>query len=112
MDQTRKIFQRAICLPLENLEALWQAYNAFENDLNKTTARKFIADKSPVYMQARSALRQLRNILNGVDRNRIPRPPTWTPAERQEVLQFPNNLTYSWINGKLGLNGRERILYC
>lgn len=88
MDQTRKIFQRAICLPLENLEPLWQAYNAFENDLNKTTARKFIADKSPVYMQARSALRQMRNILAGIDRNRIPKPPTWTPAERQELEQW------------------------
>jgi cleavage stimulation factor subunit 3 len=37
MDQTRKIYQRAICMPIENLESLWQAYNAFENDLNKTT---------------------------------------------------------------------------
>ena len=37
MDQMRKIYQRAVCLPLENLEALWQDYNAFENDLNKAT---------------------------------------------------------------------------
>src|SRR2546423_5572354 len=85
MDQTRKIYQRAICMPLENLETLWQSYNQFENDLNKTTARKFVAEKSPAYMQARSALRQMRIIMGGLDRNKIPRPPTWTPLERQEL---------------------------
>jgi hypothetical protein len=37
MDQTRKIYHRAVCVPLENLETLWQGYNAFENDLNKAT---------------------------------------------------------------------------
>jgi cleavage stimulation factor subunit 3 len=37
MDQTRKIYQRAVCLPLENLETLWQGYNTFENQLNKAT---------------------------------------------------------------------------
>src|SRR5215471_8203909 len=42
MDQTRKIYQRAVCIPLENLEALWQGYNAFENDLNKTTVKSVI----------------------------------------------------------------------
>jgi cleavage stimulation factor subunit 3 len=41
MDQTRKIYQRAVCIPLENLETLWQGYNAFENDLNKTTVIPF-----------------------------------------------------------------------
>jgi cleavage stimulation factor subunit 3 len=37
MDLTRKIYQRAVCIPIENLEALWQSYNAFENDVSKTT---------------------------------------------------------------------------
>jgi cleavage stimulation factor subunit 3 len=88
MDQTRNIYQRAVCIPLENIETLWQSYNAFENDLNRTIARKFVAEKSPAYMQARSALRQMRNIIEGIDRNRIPRPPTWSPAERHEVCSF------------------------
>ena len=42
MDQTRKIYQRAVCLPLENLETLWQGYNAFENELNKATVPAFV----------------------------------------------------------------------
>jgi cleavage stimulation factor subunit 3 len=120
MDQMRKIYQRAVCLPLENLEALWQQYNAFENDLNKTTvvvlfslsnvkARKFVAEKSPAYMQARSALRQMRSIMGGLDRNKIPRPSTWTPPERQEVYISHSTLIPSSICGRLGLNGKRQI---
>ncbi len=36
-------------------------------------------------MQARSALRQMRAVMGGLDRNKIPKPPTWSQAERQEV---------------------------
>ena len=31
-------------------------------------------------MQARSALRQMRAVMGGLDRKRIPKPPTWSPA--------------------------------
>lgn len=37
MDLLRKIYQRAVCVPMDKLESIWQEYNAFENSLNKTT---------------------------------------------------------------------------
>jgi cleavage stimulation factor subunit 3 len=37
MDALRKVYQRAICIPLNNVEALWKAYDAFESGLNKLT---------------------------------------------------------------------------
>lgn len=55
MDQTRRIYQRAVCLPLENLETLWQGYNAFENDLNKATVF-FISSK--LILRRESSLRR------------------------------------------------------
>jgi len=36
-------------------------------------------------MQARSALRHMRTIMGGLNRSKIPAPPMWTPAERQEL---------------------------
>ena len=35
MDSVRKLYQRAVCIPLDNVEALWKAYDAFESGLNK-----------------------------------------------------------------------------
>jgi cleavage stimulation factor subunit 3 len=109
MDQTRKIYQRAVCMPLENLETLWQSYNQFEIDLNKSTARKFVAEKSPVYMQARSALRQMRTIMGGLDRNKVPRPPTWTPLERQELDRW--KAWIEWEKSNPLILDNENVVY-
>lgn len=37
MDMLRKAYQRAVCIPLDNVESIWQEYNQFENNLNKMT---------------------------------------------------------------------------
>ncbi|KAM0751817.1 Suf-domain-containing protein [Meredithblackwellia eburnea MCA 4105] len=39
MDALRKAYQRAVCIPVNNVEAIWQDYNTFENNLNKMTVR-------------------------------------------------------------------------
>lgn len=39
MDQLRKAYQRAIQAPINNVESIWQEYNAFENNLGKLTVR-------------------------------------------------------------------------
>ena len=37
MDALRKVYHRAVQIPLENVEALWQELEAFENGLNRIT---------------------------------------------------------------------------
>lgn len=61
MDQLRKVYHRAVQIPLDNVERLWSELEAFETNLNKITAKKFMADLSPAHMQARTVLRQLVN---------------------------------------------------
>ncbi|KAG5641047.1 hypothetical protein DXG03_006292 [Asterophora parasitica] len=61
MDALRKVYHRAVQIPLDNVEGLWQDLEAFENGLNRITAKKFMADLSPAHMQARTTLRQLLN---------------------------------------------------
>jgi tetratricopeptide (TPR) repeat protein len=67
MDLTRKAYQRALSIPIQGLEQLWQAYDAFENSLNKVTAKKLIADKSSAYMAARSSCRELVDLIDALD---------------------------------------------
>ncbi|KAF8954725.1 hypothetical protein BDZ97DRAFT_1942245 [Flammula alnicola] len=61
MDALRKVYHRAVQIPLDNVERLWQELETFETNLNKITAKKFMADLSPAHMQARTVLRQLIN---------------------------------------------------
>ncbi len=66
MDALRKVYHRAVQIPLDNVERLWQDFEAFETNLNKITAKKFMADLSPPHMQARTVLRQLTNHLSSL----------------------------------------------
>jgi len=44
----RRVYQRAIVQPIHNVETLWNAYNTFENGLNKTLVRKWPFAASPI----------------------------------------------------------------
>ena len=37
MDQLRKTYQRAVCVPMANVNDLWKEYDQFEMSLNKIT---------------------------------------------------------------------------
>lgn len=41
-DLVRKTYQRAVVIPLNNVEALWRDYNTFENSINKQTVTTHI----------------------------------------------------------------------
>ncbi|KIJ33188.1 hypothetical protein M422DRAFT_183517 [Sphaerobolus stellatus SS14] len=101
MDALRRIYQRAVQIPLEILEQLWSEYNAFEIGLNKLTARKFIQDMNNSYMTAKEALKQLRMHLGIL----FPPPPNFASSERKPFYlpepTSPNNdiqrsLAKSW----------------
>ena len=85
MDQLRRVFRRAVVIPLNQVEAIWRDYDAYENALNKLTAKKFLAESSPGYMQARSVLRELKGQTENLVRPELPVLPCWilpTPFSR------------------------------
>lgn len=63
MDQIRRVYHRALGTPLEGIEMLWHQYDAYENALNRVTAKKMLSDKSSAYMAARQAAKELATIL-------------------------------------------------
>ncbi|PQE09541.1 hypothetical protein CJF30_00010637 [Rutstroemia sp. NJR-2017a BBW] len=88
MDQLRKAYQRAICVPMSSVNNLWKEYDQFELSLNKITGRKFIQEHSPSYMTARSANTALENTIRGLQRTTLPRlPPALGFEGDQEYLQ-------------------------
>ncbi|KAJ7050847.1 Suf-domain-containing protein [Mycena amicta] len=103
MDGLRKVYHRAVQIPLDNVEKLWSDLEAFEMALNKITAKKFMADLSPAHMQARTVLRQLSNHLSGLNLSNpqgglsLPAPPSFSPIERQLVGRWKSYL--KWEEG-------------
>ncbi|OAX32037.1 hypothetical protein K503DRAFT_777066 [Rhizopogon vinicolor AM-OR11-026] len=82
MDSLRKVYHRAVQIPLENVEKLLSELEAFENSLNKITAKKFMSDLSPSYIQARTVLRQLQHHLGPL----FPPPPASSSARPELYL--------------------------
>lgn len=80
MDDLRRVYQRAVSVPLTNIETIWKDYDAYENGLNKLTAKKFLAERSPAYMTARRVLRDLKAYTDHLAKPLLPRVPVWTSS--------------------------------
>lgn len=95
MDALRKTFHRAICIPMDQLEHIWRDYDLFENTVNKLTGKKSVSEKSPGYMTARAAIRDLKAMHEPLARFVMASPPSWLPGH----LPIQNN------NDELTLSG-------
>ncbi|KAI1353622.1 hypothetical protein F5Y01DRAFT_275728 [Xylaria sp. FL0043] len=97
MDILRKVYQRAICIPIANLNALWKEYDQFELGLNKVTGRKYLQERSPAYMTARSANTALDNITRGLRRTTLPRLPPMPGFDGDQEFHEQLKLWRAWI---------------
>ncbi|OAA54541.1 eukaryotic translation initiation factor [Niveomyces insectorum RCEF 264] len=123
MDQLRKAYRRATSVPISNVNQLWKEYDQFEMGLNKITGRKFLAERSPAYMSAKSANTALENVVTrGLHRTTIPRLPPVAGFEGYQEYMTQVDLWQKWIawekSDPLDLRVdepavyRARILYC
>ncbi|KAI1004892.1 mRNA 3'-end-processing protein [Podosphaera aphanis] len=97
MDQLRKAYQRAIDVPMSTLNGLWKEYDQFEMSLNKITGRKFLQEKSPNYMSARSANTALENLTRGLIRTTLPQLPPAPGFEGDQEFLTQVDLWQKWI---------------
>ncbi|KAI9031293.1 hypothetical protein DFJ74DRAFT_655243 [Hyaloraphidium curvatum] len=119
MDLLRKTYHRALSAPIANIEQLWRDYDSYENGLSRMTAKKFISDRSPGYMLARSAQRELRIRLESLDiaqKNWLAKPPTWSEKECQILMTWKRYIEWERSNpmkldDKSGLANRVVYAY-
>ncbi|KAL1838518.1 hypothetical protein VTJ49DRAFT_2592 [Mycothermus thermophilus] len=97
MDQLRKAYQRAVCVPIANVNTLWKEYDQFEMGLNKLTGRKYLAEKSPSYMSAKSANTALENITRGLQRTTLPRLPPAPGFDGDQEYMEQVDIWKKWI---------------
>jgi cleavage stimulation factor subunit 3 len=98
MDQLRKAYQRAICVPIGNVNTLWKEYDQFEMGLNKLTGRKYLAEKSSSYMSAKSANTALDNITRGLQRTTLPRLPPAPGFDGDQEYMEQVEIWKKWIS--------------
>ncbi|CAO3662322.1 unnamed protein product [Rhizopus stolonifer] len=94
MDSMRRAYQKAVTIPLNNVEHLWKEYDQWENSLNRLTAKKFLGEKSSAYMTARTALREMRLLTDGITHHSVPLPPQWSDSERIQLEQWKKYINW------------------
>ncbi|OKL60399.1 mRNA 3'-end-processing protein rna14 [Talaromyces atroroseus] len=102
MDLLRKAYQRAICVPTHALNTLWKDYDQFEMGLNKLTGRKFLQERSPAYMTARSSYTELQNLTRDLDRTTLPKMPPAPGFDGDAEFQQQVELWRRWIAWEKG----------
>ncbi|ODA75977.1 hypothetical protein RJ55_08618 [Drechmeria coniospora] len=122
MDQLRKAYQRGIDVPMSTVNNLWKEYDQFEMGLNKVTGRKFIQERSPGYMSAKSANIALDNIMRVLRRTNLARLPPAPAFDGHDEFQAQVEMWKRWIawekDDPLVLKDddnqayKERVLYC
>jgi cleavage stimulation factor subunit 3 len=100
MEQLRKLFQRAVVQPLQNLELIWKDYDAYENSLNKILAKALLSDFGPKYMNARSVYRERKNMSDGIQKQMLARPTRHilNSKDSVQVKLWKNLLAYEKSN--------------
>ncbi|KAG8630182.1 hypothetical protein KVT40_001801 [Elsinoe batatas] len=98
MDLLRKAYQRAVCVPMSAVTNLWKEYDSFEMGLNKMTGRKFLQEKSPSYVTARSSYTALYNITQHLRRGGVPRLPPHPGAYGEEDFSSQVEIWEKWIS--------------
>lgn len=97
------MYHRAVRIPLDNVERLWQEFEAFEMNSNKIIAKKLMAGLAPAHMQVRTTLRQLVShvaALYAQSPNELflPSPPRFDAAERSLVGKWKTYLKWEESN--------------
>ncbi|KAF4585968.1 CFIA complex component Rna14 [Ophiocordyceps camponoti-floridani] len=122
MDQLRKAYQRAINVPMLTVNTMWREYDQFEMGLNKVTGRKFIQEKSPGYMSAKSANIALDNMARSLKRINLPRLPPVPGFDGDQEFRHQVEMWKKWVawekDDPLVLKDdepqayKQRVLYC
>eukprot|EP01052_Picozoa_sp_SAG31_P038717 SAG31_NODE_5225_length_2664_cov_1.819493_2_plen_171_part_00 len=76
LDNARKLYRRALDVPMQDLDTIWRDYEKFEKDWNKQTAEQALMKARERYANSKRCLRE-RNLLWGKCETRmLARPPT------------------------------------
>ncbi|CED85090.1 mRNA cleavage and polyadenylation factor I complex, subunit RNA14 [Phaffia rhodozyma] len=109
--ELRRVFSKVIKIPVEDVEGIWREYDLFEGMVNKVTAKKFLAERSPAYMTARSTLKELRTKLPHsafLFPAPLPQRPKWTEQDRVLIQSWKTYVEWE-IGNPLELEAVDEV---
>jgi cleavage stimulation factor subunit 3 len=86
----RSVFQRAVCVPMDNMEAVWNEYEVFEKTSASGTGGEdamsaVLLEFSKKHLHAKSIYRDRKRLTAFIEFDRFACPPTHSSAEMQQL---------------------------
>ena len=106
--EVRAVFQRAVVVPMEQLDTVWQRYTAFEKEQNEAMAAKHLERLQPKVNAARAVLRDRKLLMDGIVPVNLPTPPTGTREEAKQLGSWQRLIEYEKENPER-LSAREEL---
>lgn len=101
----RRTFQKAISVPMHKLDMVYKAYEAFEQEKNKTLAKALLQELAPKLLLTRTALGKRKKVLDGVVVGAVCVDPVQRGANGLTSVVCP-------AFNKTSCNGCERVHEC
>lgn len=93
----RKLYQRALCVPTDNLEFFWREYEMLERSAGELLAERVLPEYSDKYLHASAVYKERVRYHAAIDFDRLAVPPTVsTPQQTQSVTEVRELL--GWDN--------------
>ncbi|CAE7535359.1 CSTF77, partial [Symbiodinium microadriaticum] len=95
----REVYQRAVCIPMEDLERFWQEYEELEMRAGEHLATQLLPEFKPKNQHARSVFRDRKKIIGKIQRDRVATPPS-SEGSVAEMEQL--ELWNKWVGFEMG----------
>lgn len=76
----RKIYQRAICIPMNDLDSFWRDYEALEKSAGEHLAERVLPEFKEKYMHAKAIFKERQRITSSLVFDKLAIPPTQPPV--------------------------------
>lgn len=99
MAAVRKVYQRAILVPMHMVEQIWRDYEAYENSLSRALAKGLLAEYQPGHFATRAVLRERKRLLDSCNMFALATPPGTSPKdEERQYLAWRQLLAFEQSN--------------
>lgn len=72
----REIYRKAVCNPMENLDAYWKEYEQFEMQAGEHLAVQMLSELSPRHTHAKIVFKERSRLASTIDFNKLALPPS------------------------------------
>jgi tetratricopeptide (TPR) repeat protein len=91
----RELYQRAVCVAMEQADDLWAEYEAFEKTHgDPTTVEALLPEVNRKFLHAKSIMRERKRFMANIVFDRLATPPTAAPSELQQLEQWAHWIRY------------------